>query len=278
MPFAETSDGARIYHEVYGEGPVLVLIPGIGATSRVWGPFPKVLGNYFRTISFDPRGLGRSRLPVGTPPEMTSLPRMARDVAELVAHAGAERAHILGISLGGIVAQYVASAHPGTVDRLILVNTAGSMGTWTRRIVEIFEILIHRLPPEEYVRVVVPMMLSPAFFRREKAKVADLEERLRFGPESLPMFKAQIRALRQLDEKKPHIGAPTLIIGGTIDLLTPPFCAEEIHQRVVGSKLVLLEGGHSCLMERSEEGLVSILTFLRDPSVVAAPGEGEGGA
>ncbi len=263
MAFFRTSDGAEISYQAGGSGPPLVLVPGIGAGGSIWGPFPKALGRCVFTISYDPRGIGQSKVPEGSPAERTTIRRMALDIREMIEHLGVGRAHILGVSLGGIVAQYLAAEFPGCVDRLVLVATAGRMDAWTRRLVRIFEIMVDRLSPSEYAEVVTPLIASPAFFRNEPIKVADLEARLAYEPGSKGIIHAQIDALRGLDGGGPAIGVPTLVIGGSQDVITPASCSEALSRRIPGSRLLILEGGHSCLMERAEEGLVAILAFLR---------------
>ncbi len=273
MPFALTSDGVRIHYDVWGEGRPLALIPGIGVGAAAWGPFPKVMGKCFRTVSYDPRGLGRSQLPPGLRMEDAGLRRMAEDLVEVLRDAGIGRAHLLGVSLGGIVAQYAASEFPGLADRLVLVSTASRLDRWTSRLLRIFEILAGKLDPAEYAEVVAPIIASPAFFKSEPAKVADMESKLRFEAGGRAAILAQVRAIRELDSRRPVIRMPTLVIGGETDFLTPRFCVEAVHEGIEGSKLLMLEGGHSCLMERSEEGLPAILAFLRGGDLEGAPAD-----
>jgi len=258
------TDKAQIHYEAHGSGTPLVLLPGIGCDSGIWGPFPKALGHYFHTVVYDPRGLGRSTGPPGTDLKKTGIDRMARDVAELIRGLGLGQAHILGSSLGGVVAQVLASRYPETVRRLVLVSTSGRLERWSSRVLDVFEILSGRLTPDEYAKVVTALVVSPDYFRLEPKRVEDLENKFVFPVDSADIFHAQVRALRELSSKAPTVEKPTLILGGTQDWLTPPFFSEEIHSRIEGSRLVMLEGGHSCLMERSDEGLVAILGFLRD--------------
>jgi pimeloyl-ACP methyl ester carboxylesterase len=264
MPFVEMTDGAQIHYEAYGSGAPLVLLPGIGCDSRIWGPFPKALGHYFHTVVYDPRGLGRSTGPPGTDLKKTGIDRMARDVADLIRGLSLGQAHVLGSSLGGVVAQVLASGYPEVVRRLVLVSTSGRLERWSSRVLDIFEILARRLPPDEYAKVVTSLVVSPDYFRLEPKRVEDLEKKFAFPVDATDIFHAQIRALRELSSKAPTVEKPTLILAGTKDWLTPPFCSEEIHSRIEGSRLIMLDGGHSCLMERSDEGLVAILGFLRD--------------
>src|SRR5947207_13087468 len=115
--WAELSD-VRLYYEVIGEGAPLLLIPGLGNTCRVWDPVSPELARHFSLILVDNRGLGRSvarRKP-------RDLSAYSTDYCELLNALQLDRAHVLGLSFGGVIAQRVAMDHPSRVDRLVLVS------------------------------------------------------------------------------------------------------------------------------------------------------------
>jgi pimeloyl-ACP methyl ester carboxylesterase len=124
----------RLYHEVRGSGPPLVLITGLGASLWLWEEQLPALAEHFTTIAFDNRGVGRSEAPEGP----YTIVQMADDVAGLLDALGIERAHVLGFSMGGFVAQEFALRHP---HRLVLAATGDLLVP-----VENARILAQRIP------------------------------------------------------------------------------------------------------------------------------------
>lgn len=122
MPIIE-SNGIEIYWEEHGSGEPLLLIMGWGANAATWHPQLPGLAEQFRVVTFDNRGVGRSSAPEGP----YSVRQMADDVVGLLDALEVPRAHVFGISLGGMIAQELAIEHPARVDALILgCTTAGS--------------------------------------------------------------------------------------------------------------------------------------------------------
>ncbi len=118
MPLAAIN-GLNLYYEEAGSGPPLLLIAGLSGTTLGWAMLLPALAAHFRVIAFDNRGAGRSSAPPG--PYTTR--QMAGDAAALLEHLGITRAHVIGLSLGGMIAQELALAHPERVDHLVLYAT-----------------------------------------------------------------------------------------------------------------------------------------------------------
>jgi 3-oxoadipate enol-lactonase len=226
------------------------------------------MGAHFRAIAFDPRGFGASK----APPATVTLSAMVDDIADLLDGLGADRTHLFGVSMGGILAQRFASDHPGRVSRLVLVSTPGRMSRWARRMLDLFEIMATRLDPKEYVTLMATLSVSPAFFETEPARVKDMENALVPGAREMKTLLAQVEAVRSLgpDPIPARVRAPTLVVAGGRDFLTPPDQADELVKSIPGAERLDLPGGHACLLENTEEGLVRILAFLR--------GEGDRGS
>ncbi|MEX0742701.1 MAG: alpha/beta hydrolase, partial [Phycisphaeraceae bacterium] len=123
MAWANLTD-TRCYYELLGQGEALVLIPGLGALCRADDPDALELANDFTLVCPELRGIGRSRVK-RTP---TTLADYCSDLVELLDHLQVERAHVMGLSLGGIIAQRFAVDHPGRVNRLVLVSCAHRFG------------------------------------------------------------------------------------------------------------------------------------------------------
>ena len=121
--FADLTD-VRCYYELLGSGDPLVLIPGLGTTCALWDCVAAELANSFSLVMLDNRGMGRSF--VKRAPQ--TLSDFAVDVVELMDHLQLDRAHVMGLSLGGIIAQQLAVDHATRVDRLVLVSCSNSFG------------------------------------------------------------------------------------------------------------------------------------------------------
>src|SRR5258708_37403790 len=126
MPLAKGSGGARIHYEVRGSSPqTAVLLHGLGLSSRFWFDQPERLStgsDPWRVITINTRGVGRSDKPLG--PQAYTMAAMADDVAAVLDHARVDRAHVVGLSLGGTIAQHVALRHDRRVDGLVLPRTS----------------------------------------------------------------------------------------------------------------------------------------------------------
>src|ERR1700712_3007802 len=129
MPWANLTD-ARLYYELLGSGDPVLLIPGLGATCRMWDAVAPELAGHFSLILPDNRDVGKS---VGKRKPHT-LSDFSADLIELLDRLQIERAHVVGISLGGVIAQRLAVEHPGRVDRLVLISTAHRFGPYLRDI------------------------------------------------------------------------------------------------------------------------------------------------
>ena len=132
-----------LYWESVGEGPPLILIAGLGASLTSWGSLGRLLGRRFRTILYDQRGIGRSSAYGGD----YSLSLLAGDLRELADALEFPRFHIVGASLGGMVAMRFAIDHPDRVGRLVLVSTRARTSPYTHRVGEIIGMLARRCTP-----------------------------------------------------------------------------------------------------------------------------------
>src|SRR3954466_6039563 len=130
--YADLSD-VRCYYELLGAGDPVMLISGLGATHELWDCIAGELSHSFSLVLHDNRGIGRSihkRTPV-------ALEDFAVDIVELMDHLQLARAHVIGLSLGGIIAQQLAVDHPSRVDRLVLVSCTNRFGPYLREIAKL---------------------------------------------------------------------------------------------------------------------------------------------
>jgi pimeloyl-ACP methyl ester carboxylesterase len=268
MPFA-TSSGATIHYAAEGGGgDTLLLVMGLGGHASEWGSaFVADLASDHRVVRMDNRGIAQSQSKTQT----WTMEDMANDVVAVIDALGAASVHLVGTSMGGMIAQLVAAQYPSRVSRLVLMAT-----TYGGR---------ESVPPEpRAVAVLGPTPgLSVAEQRRRGLRAltsdafaedhADLIEMLvaqrERNPTPGPTFKAQFDAIMLSDRSEvvSRIRCPTLVIHGDLDPLVPIHNGHMLADRIQGSRFVLLEGcGHLPHLERPEETAKAIREFLSAPA------------
>jgi 3-oxoadipate enol-lactonase len=228
MPLIQ-ANGIALYVEDTGSGSPLLLITGAGSNTVGWGPLFPVLQERFRVIAFDNRGAGRSSAPPG--PYTTR--QMADDAAALLDHLGIPRAHVLGHSLGGMIAQEVALAYPERVERLVLVATLacprpGFWVPWSTFLVQAAE---RGLDPAGSALWLMPWMFTPTFMAQHDVVEAALAAS-RNDPYPTPAHGLAAQAAAGLAHdtrsRLPQIATPTLVLVGAEDIITPVSDAREL--------------------------------------------------
>jgi 3-oxoadipate enol-lactonase len=262
MPLAAVN-GIDLYYEETGSGPPLLLITGLSGTTLGWALLLPALSERFHVIAFDNRGAGRS----STPPGPYTTRQLADDAAALLDHLGIERAHVIGISLGGMIAQELALGHPERVDRLVLWATYARPrpaihGPWLQNWVDVSE----RGDPDQLAMLLLPWFLTPAFMSQHDLVEEALEEG-RADPYPAPVHgvAAQAAACRAHDalDRLGQIAAPTLVLVGAEDIVTPVSCAQELAEGIPGAHLQVLErGGHTPDVEYPDAVAEAMLAFL----------------
>jgi 3-oxoadipate enol-lactonase len=253
MPSVDAA-GTELYYERAGDGEPLLLIQGMSATHATWGrPFLDELERGFDCIVFDNRGIGLSGLA-----EMPfSTADMAADTAGLLDALGLESAHVVGISMGGMIAQELALAHPERIRTLALGATycGGPEGTLMAR--EDQQMLGAAMASGERDRVYRAMWeinLSPGF-RAEDSRYAAFAEMATAFRAPLPVIVQQMRACGDHDtsERLGQIALPTLVIHGDADRLLGPNNGREVAALIPEARLEMLEGvGHMFWWEQPQ--------------------------
>jgi pimeloyl-ACP methyl ester carboxylesterase len=248
----------KLAWQAQGEGAALLLVHGLGYTRQGWGPQRDLLARRFRVLSFDNRGIGESEIPPGP----YTVGELAGDVLQVLDQAGAGRAHLLGASLGGMVAQLVAAEHPDRVDRLVLVGTTpGGRDAFPlpqRTLALIAEAAA--LPQEIAMRRFVENALAPG-----STLVDEVFAYRRSHPPDPAGWAAQAAAgaAWDADGRLARIAAPTLVVAGTADAVVDPRNAQLLVDAIPGARLELIEGaGHLPFWERAEEFAALVEGFL----------------
>lgn len=247
-----------LWLEREGRGEPLLLIAGLGYASWCWLELREALRERCELLAFDNRGTGRSDQPAGP----YSIAMMADDAAALLDAAGVARAHVLGHSMGGYIAQSLALAHPDRVRSLILVGTmAGGPGMLPvpQDTVETWK-LAGTLPPAEYARRSMPKSFAPGWTEAHRdAFERILARRLQF-PTPSACWLAQYQACAEFVARGApveQIRAAATVIHGALDGVVPQPNGRALAQRLPGAQFVdLPRAGH--------------LPFLEDPAGFAA--------
>jgi 3-oxoadipate enol-lactonase len=261
MPVIQ-ANGIGIYYEWHGAdgAPVLVLNNGILMNAAAsWVPQTAAFGGRFRVLQYDCRGQGLSDHPAGP----YSMGLHADDLAALFDALGVRRAHVLGISYGGEVAQAFALRHRDRVLSLVLADTVSEVGAELRLIVEGWKAAALSGDADLFYLVTAPWNFSPAFIARHEALMAAARERYR---------SLDLRAVARLcdafldvsfTEQLRLLDVPACIVVGDQDLLKGPRYAEILHGAIRGSRLHVLAGaGHAATWEAAAEFNRVVLEFL----------------
>jgi 3-oxoadipate enol-lactonase len=263
MAWARSSDGIRLHYDVLGRAgaPAVLMIQGLGADKHGWDMQRFVLAARYRVIAFDNRGAGRSDKPFG----LYSLEQMADDAIAVLDHAGVERAHVVGASMGGAIAQIVALKHQERIRSLTLACTACRNHPWRRELLSGWATHATERGMAAMPREAARWVIGPRSFRRLVPAFGWLGP-LAMGRSS-HAFAAQVRAILATDESMADqlagITVPALVMVGNQDILTPRGDSEELAERLPNAELVVISGAaHGFMVEHATTFNRVLLEFL----------------
>jgi len=247
-----------------GEGDLAVFLHGIGGNRTNWREQVSALSGRYRAVAVDIRGWGGSDDYDGK----LSVDDMEADVLRVLDHFGAARAHVVGLSMGGLVAQHLWFRHPGRVRSLTLCDTSPGL-TQSHSREELEEFL--RLRQKPLLEGKTPAEIAPGVARTLAGSAATPRSMQRLI-ESLSALHVQsyLKALEAVTYHTPvgdiaSITAPCLLMVGAEDKLTPPAISAGMQQRIAGSRLVVLPGaGHLSNIEAPDAFNAALLQFLDD--------------
>ncbi|MDA2916572.1 alpha/beta hydrolase [Nitrospinae bacterium AH_259_B05_G02_I21] len=258
------ANGQKLYFEIHGKGEPLVLIQGLGSDATNWEPQILALQEHFTVITFDNRDVGRSSQARGP----YSIADMAEDTAGLMDALGIEQAHVLGASMGGMIAQELVFHHPAKVRTLILAATVAQVARFHVSILDPWKWMKqHDFNNEVFHIEKIVWGMTHEFLKNAEA-VDQLIERLRNPqfPVSPEAFGRQADAVRAFDalDRLGAVSVPTLVMVGDQDILAPPWLARELVAAIPGAKLKILEGGgHGFFLEIPDKVNQAIIEFLK---------------
>jgi pimeloyl-ACP methyl ester carboxylesterase len=262
----------EIHYDVAGrpDAPPLLLVMGMGFSSRAWHTLPDLLGGDFRVIVFDNCGTGRS----SGPRRLYRTRDMAADAVAVLDALGLARVFVFGISMGGMIAQEIALQHPERVRALALGATfAGHFRSAKPSPRVAFELLRaalggERVAPAKLARLLVSrryFSTAPEAFERWMRTV----ERVRGGVAVRQMLAV---ALHETRGRLPRLRIPTLVLTGDADRLVPPANSHELARLIPGARLLVLDGaGHVFPVERPAETVAALRHFFLESHGRSAP-------
>ena len=256
--FAQSKDGLKLRYEIRGSGEPVALIMGFSGSGRGWGePFLKLMESRFKIFVIDNRGTGES----DKPDVAWTLGDMAADIAAVLDHAHTPRAHIFGISMGGMIAQEFVLTYPERTRGLVLGCTNCGASHSIQAPPENVAALVPQpgMSPEEQARRAFSVACGKQFLNSASGQ-ATLEQALaemaNYPITPMHTFQRQMGAIMGFDSfaRLGEIKSPTLIIHGDDDSIVPYANAEVLHGAIKGSKVHTLKAaGHMFFWEAPEE-------------------------
>ncbi len=269
----------ELFHETHGSGTPLLLIMGLAVDSTGWALQTPEFAEHYQTTVFDNRGVGRSSKPAGP----YTISEMATDAIGVMDALDIERAHVVGISMGGMIAQELTLQHPERVDRLVLACTyAEPMASMARQQEEslaqfggsinatgTIAVDTSTFDPMTLFQHLMPLVFTPTFLAQELPKLMQLMTgSLQWGF-SVEGILAQVQACmgHRTTDRLHQIAAPTLVLTGDADRLIAPEHSDVLAEKIPNAQLLKLEGGsHGFNFETPDAFNHAVLNFLSGTS------------
>jgi 3-oxoadipate enol-lactonase len=261
MPTASVN-GIEINYVLEGEGDeTIVLVNGLADDLETWVfQIEDLLGAGYRVLRFDNRGCGKSSAPPG--PYTTKL--FAEDTKALVDELGLTGFHMLGVSMGGMIAQEYAIAHGGDLRSLTLACTYAAPGPFCSRMFSMWADLAPKLGVPFVMRDVTLWAFTVPFFEEREAELREFEAAMAELPQPLDAYLAQLSSIQTHDttDRLASITARTLVLAGEEDILIPVRLSKQLHEGIPGAAWATTKGGHASIWEHPHEFNNAVLAFI----------------
>lgn len=261
MPHAHVN-GQSLYYEVHGEGEPVLAIQGLGADIASWIPQLNAWSENHRLIVLENRDVGRSSRADGP----YDIKDMAADTLALADHLELDSFHLVGMSLGGTIAQEIALAAPERIRTLTLIVSYGWSGNWGRTRARVWGEAVKRTPREGHVDNLMLMAFSQSFFE-DPERVAYVRQAILGNPhpQEPEAFVRQLEAGSRHDarDRLGSLTMPVHVIGGEFDGMVPVWKSKELAELIPGAKLTVIERApHAMNIEHAEEMNSAVIGFL----------------
>jgi pimeloyl-ACP methyl ester carboxylesterase len=269
MAIAEVG-GQRLYYEAHGEGEPLLCVAGLTCDTLVWIPQVQAFAAAHRTVIFDNRDAGQSSMAEGD----YEIADMARDALALADHLELDTFHLLGVSMGGAIAQEIALQAPERVRTLTLAVTFPAGSAYARRLAEVWSARVGEISYEQHVDELMLLNHSEGFYDHPEM-VEFIRTAMLNNPHPQPpeAFARQIAACGRHDarDRLGSLSMPVHVIGGEYDILVPVWKSREISGLISGAKLTVLPAApHGLSVERADEFNAAVLDFIREAAATPA--------
>src|SRR3954454_8463265 len=260
MPRIAVGEGS-LYYERQGVGFPVLFISGLAGYASFWQDQVAAFAKSFDVITHDHRGIGQSDL---TRSGFT-VDRMAADVIGLMDALEIERAHIVGHSTGGAIAQTLAIEHPKRVASIVLSASWTKPDAYFRRFFGLRKDILLRLGPSAYVQANSLFLYPGSYIARNNERLRQMEaQHLAVFPPT-EIAASRIDAILAFDrtEQLSRIKTPTLVVGAEDDIITPAYFSEELARLIPGAEIKIFpRGGHALTQVRAREFNQAVLPFI----------------
>jgi len=260
MPRIAIGD-CHLHIERHGTGYPVLLVSGLGGLGSYWKDQVPVFARCFDVITHDHRGVGQS----DRDRSAYSVDRMAQDVIGLMDALGIEKAHVVGHSTGGAIAQTLALEHPDRLASIVIAASWTRADAYFRRHFALRKEILTRMGPEAYVQAATLALYPPWYIAQnnEKLRLAEAQNLASFTYPDIVM--SRIEAILAFDRVSQlgQIRTPTLVVGAADDVVTPAYYSEELARLIRGAELKLFpRGGHCFTQVLAREFNMAVLPFL----------------
>jgi 3-oxoadipate enol-lactonase len=258
-----TVNGIELNYRLEGDGAeTIVLINGLADDLESWVlQVDDFLAAGYRVLRFDNRGVGASSAPAG--PYSSAM--LAADAKALVDSLGVRDFHLMGVSMGGMIAQEYALSYPADVRSVTFACTYAAPGPFCSRMFAMWADMAPVLGVPFVMRDVTLWAFTVPFFEQRGTELAEFETAMRYMAQPVHAYLAQLAVITEHDttSRLGQITVPTLVLAGEEDILIPVSLSRRIHDAIPGSDWATTKGGHACCWEHPAEFNKAFLDFVR---------------
>ena len=262
MPMAKVND-IDLHYKLDGDGEeMIVLINGLADDVETWfAQLDDFVAAGYRVLRIDNRGIGASSKPAGP----YSSRMLADDAKALVDLLGVTEFHLMGVSMGGMIAQEYALAYPDDLRSATFGCTYAEPGPFCSRMFAMWADMAPVLGVPFVMRDVTLWAFTLPFFDERGGDLAEFETATRYMDQPVHAYLAQLAVIQNHDttDRLGQITAPSLVLAGEQDILIPVALSRRIHDGIPGSEWATTKGGHACLWEHPAEFNKTFLDFIR---------------
>jgi len=261
MPFATVND-IDIHYRLAGQGEqTIVCINGLADDLETWAFQEEALtAAGYQLLLFDNRGVGKTSKPAG--PYSSAM--LAEDAKGLVDHLGMTGFHLLGVSMGGMIAQEYALAYPGDLRSVTLGCTYAAPGPFCSRMFAMWADMAPVLGVPFVMRDVILWAFTVDFFSSRPEELAEFETGMRYLDQPVSAYLAQMAVIQHHDttSRLAQLTTPTLVLAGEQDILIPVSLSRRLHDAIPGAEWQTVAGGHACLWEHPGPFNNAVIDFV----------------